>query len=78
MLLCAKSFVFVPVIPMLESVNVPAPVFVSVDIWGELVVPIVCGPKVKFRGARETAGSACRKMRVCHVWQLLVGTGPTE
>jgi hypothetical protein len=70
----AKSVVFAPVIPTLERVNVAPPVFVNVTVWGELVVLIVCGPKVKLVGTRETAGKASRKMRVCQVWQLLAGS----
>jgi hypothetical protein len=70
----AKSLASGPAMPMLENVNVAAPVFVSVTVWSELVVSIGCGPKVKFRGARETAGKAWRKMRVCHEWHSLAGT----
>jgi hypothetical protein len=54
---CAKSLASVPVRTMFESVNVAAPVFVSVVICGELVVKSVCGPKVKLAGIRETAGA---------------------
>jgi hypothetical protein len=70
----AKSLTSAPVIPMLDSVSGAPPVFVNVTVWAGLVVLIVCGPKVKLVGTREIAGKARRKMRVCHVWQLLAGT----
>ena len=49
-LVSAKSLAFAPMIPMPDSVTVAVPVFVSVAIWGELVVPIACGPKVRLVG----------------------------
>jgi hypothetical protein len=52
---------------MLDMVNVTIPVFVRVTIWGELVVPIACGPKVRLRGRTETAEAWPRKMRVSQV-----------
>jgi hypothetical protein len=68
-LVCAKSLASVPLRAMFESVNVVAPVFVSVAIWGELVVPIACCPKVRLRGSTESASKGLwpRKMRVCQV-----------
>jgi hypothetical protein len=66
-LVCAKSLASAPVMPMLDMVSVSKPVFVMVIIWGELVVPMACGPKVRLRGRIETAEAWPRKMRVCQV-----------
>jgi len=40
LLVCAKSLELVPVIPMLAMERVAVPVFVSVTLCGELVVPV--------------------------------------
>ena len=74
-LVSAKSLALAPTIPMLDSVSVAIPVFVSVAIWGELVVPTACGPKVRLTGRTVSAGNGSwpRKMRVCQVKQLLDG-----
>ncbi len=43
---------------MLESVREDVPVFVTVTIWGKLVVPLNCVPNVRLVGAKVTAGAA--------------------
>jgi hypothetical protein len=44
MLVVAKSAAFVPLVPMLEIVNVALPVLVRVTVCGGLVLPTACSP----------------------------------
>lgn len=43
---------------MLDRVREDVPVFVTVTIWGALVVPLNCVPKVRLVGAKVTPGVA--------------------
>jgi hypothetical protein len=47
-----------PLATMLEMDSVPPELFVSVTVWGALVVPTVCAAKVRLAGARITGTTA--------------------
>ena len=52
--LVAKSLAFVPPIVTVEMERLVGPVLVTVSVWGALVAPTICGPKVRLAGERLT------------------------
>ena len=56
-LVCAKSPAFVPVSPMLLMLSPALPLFVSVMLWGLLLVPTFWLLNVRLVGFRLTAGA---------------------
>jgi hypothetical protein len=65
LLVCEKSPLFVPVIPMPEIVNAVPPAFLMVTLVAPLVVPTVRLAKVIEAGDRETAVPVPLKLTVC-------------
>jgi hypothetical protein len=59
-LIWLKSLAFVPVTATLLMVNVRAPVFVSVTVWGALIVPTAWGAKVRLVFESESVVACSR------------------